>query len=391
MIKYITVLLATAGALAGLAACKKNEASLQQTAIKTPVITKLNRTFVQENDTLVIYGASLVQDHLTTEVFINGRPCTILRSTADSLQVRVPGQTRSGKVEVTISTQQQVVSAEGPGIEVKGTPLVKSFWPRYGYAGDIITLVVENFSASQADNRILLDGSPAQISGGNNHDTLLVTLPVAAHTGLFSWQTYQGPVQKLDAVFLVRQTTYPVTTVSGWLQADPAFRFRDTLMRGYEQLAGSNFETYKRIYDTALNYMNSSTRTYTIFIEADHYYYNEGMSLADFINAVKSKPYNYNSPMAAAIVPDVQLSLDAMHDGDLYNTAFTELLQWYPYFGSDDNRNKIQVTEEDGVKYANLLGIYGETNPRVKILREHRIGAVTIIEIDAPLGVILFQ
>lgn len=387
---YLYSLLTIAALPLVFAACKKEEV-MQQTSIITPVVNKLNRTFAQAGDTLVVYGASLVQQQRVTEVFINDRPCTILKSAADSLQVLVPAQTRSGRVTVTISYGKQFSSTDGPALEVKPTPAVLGFWPRYGYAGETIALHVENFSAVDADNHIFLEGKPAQITGGNGKDTLLITLPAAAATGVFSWRTYQGPLQYFKDTFLIRQTSYPVITVGGWLQQDPAYSFLDTLYRGYPVLAGSNYEGYARIYDSALNFINSSVRPYTVLLPADGAYYSRGISMESYINKIKSTPYNYNSPMVAAILPDVQLSLADMHDGDLYNSRFTELMQWYPYFGSDDNRNKLQITEENGQKYGHLVGIYGEEGPRVKIIREHKVGNAVILETDGDLGYIPFQ
>ncbi|BAV06025.1 hypothetical protein FLA_2040 [Filimonas lacunae] len=372
-------------------ACKKEETMQQQVSIITPVISKLNRSFAQAGDTLVIYGASLIQQQRLTEVFINDRPCTLLKSVADSLQVLVPAQTRSGQVTVTISYGKQFSSAEGPSLDVKPTPALLGFWPRYGYAGESITLYVENFSIANADNHIFLEGFPATITGGNGKDTLLVTLPAASSTGVFSWRTYQGPLQYSKDTFLVRQPSYPVTSVGGWLQQDPAYTYLDTLYRGYPALSGSNYDLYARIYDSALNYINSPNRTYTVFLPADGAYYSKGITLRDYITKIKNAPYSYNSPMVAAILPDIQLSLADMHEGDLYNTAFTELMQWYPYFGSDDNKNKMQVTEEDGQKYVNLVGIYGDTRPRVKVIRAHKVGNATIIETDGDLGYIPFE
>jgi hypothetical protein len=388
---YLYPLLTMAALPLVFAACKKEEAIQQQVSITTPVVNRLNRSFAQAGDTLVVYGASLLQQQRTTEVFINDRPCTVLKSAADSLQVLVPAQTRSGHVTVTISYGKQFSSVDGPSLEVKPTPAVLGFWPRYGYAGETIALHVENFSAANADNHIFLEDVPVQITGGNGRDTLLVTLPVASATGVFSWRTYQGPLQYFKDTFLIRQTSYPVTTVGGWLQQDPAYSYMDTLYRGYPDLSGGNYELYARIYDSALNYINSPNRPYTVLLPADGAYYSKGISFQSYINKIKNAPYNYNSPMVAAILPDIQLSVADMHDGDLYNTAFTELMQWYPYFGSDDNKNKLQVTEENGQKYANLVGMYGEIGTRVKIIREHKVGNAVIIETDGDLGYIPFQ
>ncbi len=390
MKKYINSLLAITTLSLFFIACKKDEAVTQQVSIQAPVISKLNRGYVQAGDTLVIYGAALLQNQRTTEVFINDRPCELLKATADSLQVKVPVKTRSGAVKVTISYGRQFNSVSSNILEVKPTPLIKSFWPMYAYAGETITLVMENFSINNADNHIFLGTDPVQITGGNGIDTFQVVLPASARTGQFSWRTYQGPLLYMSDTFPIRQSSYPVTTVMGWLQQDPGFRYIDTLMWGYPILGGSNFhDYYKRGYDSAVRYLNNSDRSYTVFLPADMAYYNKGISFTDYIDNIKNKPSIYYLPMVADIVPDRQLSLANMHDGDIYNTAFTMQMQYYPD-GSTEYRNTMLVTEENGEKYVNLLGIYGETNPRVKILREHKIGNVTLIETDGELGYIPF-
>ena len=163
---YINILLAILSLPLFFAACKKDDAvATQQVAIQAPVISKLNRGYVQAGDTLVIYGAALSQNQRTTEVFINDRPCELLKATADSLQVKVPVKTRSGVVKVTISYGRQFTSVSSTVLEVKPTPLIKSFWPMYAYAGETITLVMENFSTNNADNHIFLGTDPVQITG----------------------------------------------------------------------------------------------------------------------------------------------------------------------------------------------------------------------------------
>lgn len=371
------------------AACKKEEAAQQQVAIQAPVISKLSRGYVQAGDTLVIYGTALLQEQRTTEVFINDRPCKVLKVAADSLQVQVPLRTRSGAVTVTISYGKQFTSTNSAVLEVKPTPLVKSFWPKYAYAGETITLVMENFSTNNADNHIFLGKDPVQITGGNGIDTFQVVLPANAHTGLLSWRTYQGPLLEMSEVLPVRETSYPVTTVMGWLQQDVGFRYMDTLMWGYPTLAGSNYDYYKRGYDSAFRYLNNTDRSYTVFLPADMAYYSKDIAFTDYIDNIKDKPYSFYLAMVADIVPDKQLSLTDMHEGDIYNTAFTMQMQYYPD-GSTEYRNTMQITEENGEKYVNLLGIYGEVGPRVKILREHKIGNATLIETDGELGYIAF-
>lgn len=377
------------GLFLSLTACKKDKDGNSDQGIMQPSIEKLSRTSAQAGEQITVYGKNLSQTTLETLVTIHGIPAEILTKTSDSLVVLVPSKVSTGKILVTVSSNDQFKVGEGPAVDIKPTPLIKGFWPFYAYAGDNITLLVENFSANAADNRITLNGEPVQITGGNGRDTLLVKLPATAETGMFSWNTFNGPVQQVDTSFFIRKTDYTVTTASQWLHVDPAFSFMDTLFRGYPSLAGPNYDYYAYIYSVALSYINDPARSYTIFLPCDEYFVKNKIRLNNYLDMVKAKPYAYNGPMISAIVPDMQLSLSAMQPGDEYKTLYTMKVVFYPIDAPDEGV-KIQVSESNGNKYVNLLGLYGERNPAVRILKEHKIGNATIIETDGELGVIYF-
>ena len=370
-------------------ACKKEAVPGNDMAILEPVVEKLSRASVQAGEKVTVYGKNLSQGSFQTEVTISGRVADIVLKSSDSIQVLVPSKVSTGQVLVTVSLGDRFKAGYGPSIEVRPTPRIKNFWPLYAYGGDEIILKVENFSRDNADNSIVLNGEPLTITGGNGSDTILVRLPAGAETGVLHWNSFSGPVQQMDSAFRVRQPVYPVATVGEWLQKDPAFSLMDTLVRGYPQLAGSNYDLYASIYNTVLGYINEASRTYTIFLPADEAYYKNGIYLNKFIENIKNKPYAYHGPLAAAILPDIQLSIQDIHGGDEYNTLYTEQLVYYPS-GDPNHILKMQVSEVGGDKYVNFLGIWGETNPPVKILREHRVGNARIIETDGDMGIIYF-
>ena len=57
--------------------------------------------------------------------------------------------------------------------------------------------------------------------------------------------------------------------------------------------------------------------------------------------------------------------------------------------GTDD-ANVIRIIIEDGVKYAQIEGLWGEVRSRVKILKEHKVGNATLIELERELGWVSF-
>lgn len=379
MLKRINILLLIIGLCV---ACKKEHAADGITII-APAITSVSSTTAQGGDTLHIYGKGLVQAQCTTEVFIHDRPCTILSAAGDSLVIVVGMQTTTGIVKVTVGAGSLFRSDEGPAITVNGTPIIQKFWPWYAMPGDTIALVTAHFSINNADNKIYLLGHQLNIVGNNGLDTVWVEIPVATGAGRFSWQTFLGPVFENPDTFTMRQKTYPANTVIGWTHLDPAFTYTDTLLRGFDALA-SNKEYLQHAFDTTMLYVQSSSRTYTIFLPANGYYYAKQKTLAAYIAGIKDKAYLYYQPLLTAIIPGRQLSLQTLQDGDVFKTAATQDIA-FP--GGDPNAfNQVQIVRENGRVYAFVVGIDGGTAPRVEVLRSHRVGNATIMETDGELG-----
>jgi IPT/TIG domain len=371
-------------------ACKKDQPSADGPVIQTPVIVKVSRTFVQTGDRLTIYGHALIQDGLLTEVFIGGRPGEIVSRSADSLAIIIPSKVPNGRILVTISRNQQFKSADGPEIAVKPTPLIKSYWPSYAFAGDTIALYTENFSGQDHDNFFYIGSDALQIVSKKDRDTFFVKLPANANTGLLSWHTYDGPSDTFPVPFPIRQASYAVNTVKDWLHLDPAFSYMDTLVRGYPVLAGGNYpDVHKRIYDSVLLYIAHTDRLYTIFLPASDSYLQHNIRQETFLDKIKATPYNYNALLITAIVPGRQLQLQTLQTGDLFPTAYTMRMAYGNDY-SNASGNSVSIIEQHGEKYAQLTGIYGETNPPVKILRSHQVGNATIFETDGELGIIYF-
>lgn len=357
--------------------CKKddNNASL----IATPVIDRVNRAAAQAGEVLTVYGKQLVQGELLTEVFINGRPSELLRKTPDSITILVPEKTKPGRLTVTISNGQDSRTAEGPALDIKPTPLIKGFWPQYASTGETIYLITENFSTQESDNAIFIGTQQLTITGRKGTDTLLVKLPDNAVSGVLNWQTYGGPMYSMETAYRVRQTSYPVNTVADWIREDPAFSYMDTLVRGYPSMAGGNFDVYSMIYNAALLYMAHPDSTYTIFLAGDLAYEAAGISKQQFLANIRSKPYEYNITLLAAIVPGRSLGISDLHPGEIYKTPYTMKMHWYP-LGTED-ANYFTIQETNGEKYAQIYGMYNESRLPVKILREHTVGNATIIEL----------
>lgn len=377
-------------ALLAIHACKKDDKPSDAALINLPVIEKLSRPSVQAGEELTVYGSKLLQKGMQTDVLVNGKPGTIIRSAADSITLRIPEKALNGNITVIISKGEHFLSTQGPYLQIIQTPVVKGFWPVYATGGDTIALISEHFSDQFTNNQILLGNVKVEIVAKKGKDTLLIKLPANAVTGYFSWNTYNGPYYSFaDQPFRVRHANYTANTVMDWIYQDPAFSYMDTLVRGYPVLAGGNYqEIHKRIYDAALQYIQYTDSAYTIFLPSDNSYLNKGIRKTTFIENILSKPYNYNTLLIAAISPGNQLHISDLNDGDTFRSAFT-MKMTYPEVESDEH-NYMKIIVEDGVKYAQIVGMYEESRARVKILKEHRIGKAVIIEIEGELGFVYF-
>lgn len=371
---------------AGIISCTKKEVTSEPRWQPEDFnIEKLNRSFVQAGEELTVYGNNLTQPEGKTEVFLNGRPAEILKAAADSVRVLVPLNAQTGKLMLTISKGEDFRTVYGPEVEVKPTPVIKGFFPFYATRGETIELYTEHFSYDNANNNIVLNGKPVEIVS-RRQDTLVVRIPANATDGIFNWSTFNGPLFSLNTGFRIRESSYPVNTVQEWLKADPAFSYMDTLVRGYKQLVPDGY--HHRVYDSAASYLANTDKTYTVFYPSDTYYYNTGMSKQAFLSRIKSRPYEYNIFLVAAIVRDYQVDLSTVKNDDTFTTIYTMKMQWDGQ-GTDD-ANVIRIIIEDGVKYAQIEGLWGEVRSRVKILKEHKVGNATLIELEGELGWVSF-
>lgn len=368
-------------------ACKRSADPSPQAAIEAPAITRMNKTFVQGGDTLTLYGSHLKQQDSRTTVSLNGRPAEILRQAVDSLVIRIPDRTLTGRILITISAGDQFKSVYGPAVEVKPTPVVHKFYPLFAYAGDTIQLIAEHFSEDDKDNSINLNGLPAGITGRKGKDTLLVKLPANASSGVFTWSAYHGPLHKGQDTFSVRKPQYPVNTLTAWLLSDPAFTFIGIAIRDVNILAASNMATIYNTMDTLDRYVNHADRRYTIFLPTNRFYTDQGISLEQYKQNVIQRVDLVYFFLLAAVVPNEQLHIADLQDGEEYQAAFTSLNRFYP-LGDESQHNRLRVFRENGEVYIGAISLYGDyvVGSKVKILREHHFGNVSLIETEGEVG-----
>lgn len=344
--------------------------------IEQPVISGVNKSFVQAGDTITVYGASLQQEAVQTELALAGRPAKIIGLGKDSLRAVVPVNTYSGKLLVTVSRNNLVASAYGPELSVAPTPVVTDFSPKYAYEGDTISLIVLNFSNELANNAVWMDGKPAKVVSYNGRDTLRVIVPAGANTNAVSWRTYDGPVHKSLTAFPVRKPVYAANGIMDWLGQDPAFSYMNATFT-YPGL--KNFVRY----DSLAPYLGAE-RAATYFFPNNDAWIAQGILTTERMQSIVAGIiYNYVNFPLASILP-VSLGPEQLTAGR-HETALDENIV-FPYESWRTYRkNYVQIEKIGEDWYIQALTYWGTLGTPLKIQRVHKVGNNYLYELSAPL------
>ncbi|WP_346316554.1 hypothetical protein [Chitinophaga sp. YIM B06452] len=357
--------------------CKRDKNETALPGIKQPVISSVNKDFVQAGDTITVYGASLQQEALQTELALAGRPSKIVQLGKDSLQAIVPVNTYSGKLMITVSRDNLFASAYGPAVTVAATPVVTDFSPKYAYEGDTIALIGLNFPAEPAQNAVWMDEKTAKVVYSNGKDSLKVIVPAGANTNTFSWRTYNGPVYESTASFPVRKQQYAAATIMDWLRQDPAFSYM------HAAFTHSSVKNYMR-YDSLAAYLETG-RAVSYFFPSNDPWIAQGILTPERMATAVVAPNNYtfvNFPLAS-ILP-VSLSPEQLTAGK-HETALDENIV-FPYDSWRTYRkNYVQLEKIGNDWYVQALTYWGTLGTPLKIQRVHKVGNSYLYELKAPL------
>ncbi|WEK35654.1 MAG: hypothetical protein P0Y53_24475 [Candidatus Pseudobacter hemicellulosilyticus] len=377
--EFIPVLLM--GLLFGttILSCKKDKEQSSGLPEQPPVLSRLSQPAAQAGEKLTLYGQQLVQGGWQTEVFVNDRPSEILEKTTDSIVIRIPEKSKSGKVTVTLSSGSLYSAAEGPELNVLPTPLIKGIYPAFGTAGETMFLITENFSQEEDQNQVFLGNQLLTITGRMGKDTLEVRMPDNAVNGVLSWRTYTGPAYSMKDILKVRQTSYPVSTVKDWIREDPAFSYMDMAVNGFPDILGDAFPNYQGLYDVAMTWLSATDQPCTVFLANDMAYTGTDISKEQFRSSMLGRPFDNNYLLLAAIVPGQSLGIADLQPGEPYNSLYTMKMHWWPD-GTEDANFFTVMDMEDG-RYVMINNKWGDMRQPVKMVKEHKVGNATIIEL----------
>jgi hypothetical protein len=344
--------------------------------IEQPVISGVNKNFVQAGDTITVYGASLQQEAMQTELALAGRPAKIIGLGKDSLRAVVPVNTYSGKLLVTVSRNNLVASAYGPELSVAATPVVLDFTPKYAYEGDTVSLIVLNFAKELPENAVWMDGKPAKVTSYNGRDTLRVIVPAGANTSIFSWRTYSGPVYKGTASFGVRKPVYAANSIMDWLGQDPAFSYMNAIFT-YPPM-----KNQVRYDSLAANL--GAERAATYFFSNNDTWIAQGVLTPERMQEIAlGLLYNYIHFPLASIVPG-SLSPEQLTPGR-YETALDENIVFPGDSWRTHRKNYVQIEKIGDDWYIQALTYWGTLGTPLKIQRVHKVGNNYLYELSAPL------
>ncbi|WEK36345.1 MAG: IPT/TIG domain-containing protein [Candidatus Pseudobacter hemicellulosilyticus] len=374
-----TILFLAVGLLT-LTACEKeqhDEAAVL--SVEQPVISKVDRSIVQAGDTIVITGTALQQEDRSTELSVSGRPAKIVTISADKITALVPDNAFTGKVMITISGGRQFAVGYGPELNVKGTPRIISYSPVYAFEGDEVTLVVNNFSADNADNSIYLDGRKVEIVYNNKVDTLKVLIPAGASNAVFEWSTYGGPAFKSASPYLVRKKDYPVSSILEWVDLDPAFTLNKVAMNH------PNTINFKPAYEPLEPYLKGG-KSGAIFL-AD----NEGFAAINVFN--EADLINKNILLNAFWMPNRYLAAilpgfggpETLVEGKQETALNQQIVLPNESWASPDKKNYVQLSKVGEDWTIQALTYWGPLGNKQKIRYIRQIGQMHLYQITGVL------
>ncbi len=146
-------------------------------------ISSINPTSGTQGDLIVITGTNFSTTPSDHTVYFNGSsPADVKNSTATSLQVEVPHDATTGKIEVILSGNSAFSPVDFT-MNVGPTPFITAFNPTQGAVGQNIQILGGNFNTDATKNYVVFDGGASTTGTAGNDTAIVVTVPNGAVTG----------------------------------------------------------------------------------------------------------------------------------------------------------------------------------------------------------------
>ncbi|UII76188.1 IPT/TIG domain-containing protein [Flagellimonas sp. HMM57] len=146
------------------------------TVFPAPSISELSATGGAVGETIIIKGLNFGATVEENIVRFNSIEAEIINASATELEVKIPAEATTGPL--TIEVQEQTATLEIFTI----APVILSFEPLKGAAGEEITISGTNFSSILVNNNVTFDGVLATVVSSTS-TSLTVTVPPEAISG----------------------------------------------------------------------------------------------------------------------------------------------------------------------------------------------------------------
>ncbi|OQP60713.1 hypothetical protein A3860_32460 [Niastella vici] len=167
--------------IALFAACKKDDTP--SSGSTAPMIKSFTPASGPVGTTVTISGSSFDKNPSLDVVKFNDIKATVSAASDSQLVVTVPDLATTGKISVTINGQSVSSSSD---FTVTVAPVISSFSPVIGLAGDTIIISGSNFSSTLTDNIVKFGGNATASVISANATQIKVKVPAGATTGKIS-------------------------------------------------------------------------------------------------------------------------------------------------------------------------------------------------------------
>ena len=170
---------------------------------------------------VAISGANFSPDSAQDAVSFNGTAAAITSASSTQLVVSVPDGATTGPITVTAPAASVTSASPFTVTSSTGAPRIDSFTPQMAAPGTAITIAGANFDTTPANDRLIVNVTPAAIPGSALSTSLTMTVPKNAGSGHISLNTPTGTTTSSGDLFIpppgytVAQLAYTGRAVSG--------------------------------------------------------------------------------------------------------------------------------------------------------------------------------